>query len=501
MFARVCKTRLSLRDCAPLGYFGASAFALCVLSSPASMAQSVGTPVESNWEPAWSVVTLTAQLESNSGDAVQGLEAAPLEDSPQASKQPAEQEKTEAPNERSTGYSGSGLKLNFDALDDEDDAAATQPTPARPVETPSDTSTQKQPDTPVQAAPAEPAPPQPTAVQPAPAQPAPVNPAPSQPSPTQTTPVQPTPPTPIPQPPAPATRTDDGLNGTVISIVVAVIVLGGLAGGVVLVMRKRSANASDDVTTHVPAAELDNRPMAILRDLHGVTEKTEHTLTGDVIQIGRAEAEQGSGVQSIVVQKKTVGRRHAVIEYRNHVFWLIDQGSMNGTYVNDQRVEGEVALRPGSRIRLESAEFEFSMPSLGDGEGTLMANPHEFSETLKADSPMPMAPPPTAAGGELVKESPQNFLETMVNKEVPSQGFRPEPAPAAEPGSGRDANVDKEDSTAPSNVDEAASAVQADGTVDFDVFGDASDPSAQEADKGPGGERKQGGLIGRHMDD
>ena len=119
------------------------------------------------------------------------------------------------------------------------------------------------------------------------------------------------------------------------------------------------------------------------------------------------------------------------------MFWLVDQGSMNGTYLNEQRVDGEVALRPGSRIRLESAEFEFSMPSLGDGEGTLMANPHEFSETLKGDSPMPMAPPPTTAGGELVKESPQNSLETMVNKEVPSQGFRPEPAPAAEPGSGR----------------------------------------------------------------
>ena len=71
----------------------------------------------------------------------------------------------------------------------------------------------------------------------------------------------------------------------------------------------------------------------------------------------------------------------------------------------------------------------------------------------------------------------------------------------AEPGSGRDANVDKEDSTAPSDVDDAASAVQADGTVDFDVFGDTSDPSAQETDKGPGGERKQGGLIGRYMDD
>ena len=173
MFAQVCKIWLSLRDCPPLGYFRASAFALCVLSSPASTAQSVGTTVESSWEPAWSVVTLTAQLESNSGDAVQGLEAAPLDDSPQASKQPAEEEKTEAPNERSTGDSGSGLKLNFDALDDEDDAAATQPTPAQPVETPSDTSTQKQPDTPVQAAPVEPAPPQPTAVQPAPAQPAP----------------------------------------------------------------------------------------------------------------------------------------------------------------------------------------------------------------------------------------------------------------------------------------------------------------------------------------
>ena len=490
MFTRVFKTWLSVDDCAPLGWFGTSALALCLCSAPASMAQSIATPAESSLESAWSSVTLTAQLESNSGDAVQGLEASHQEDSSGTSEQPAEQEKTSVPIEPSTDGGSSGLKLNFDALDDEDDAAAIPSAPIQSVETPANTVTQEQPGIPVPTAPEEAAPEastseQSSSSQPAPSQPAPVQPAPSRQVSTQLTPNKPAPRAPIPQPPAPGTRTDNGLSGTAIGIVIAAIVLGGIVGGVVYALRKRSVNTSDDPQVQVPGAATDNRPTAILRDLNGVTEKTEHTLTADVIQIGRAEAEQGSGVQSIVVQKKTVGRRHAVIEYRNHAYWLVDQGSLNGTYLNEQRVDGEVVLNPGSRIRLESAEFEFSMPSLSDGEGTLMANPHEFAETLKVDSPMPMAPPPPTADGNLANASPRNFLETMVNKEVPTQGFRPEPAPAAEPGSGRDTNVDEADTTAPAEVDDVASAVQLTGTVDFDVFGDTPEPQAQDTDKEP----------------
>ena len=229
MFTRVFKTWLSVDDCAPLGWFGTSALALCLCSAPASMAQSIATPAESSLESAWSSVTLTAQLESNSGDAVQGLEASHQEDSSGTSEQPAEQEKTSLPIEPSTDGGSSGLKLNFDALDDEDDAAATSAAPIQSVETPANTVTQEQPGIPVPTAPEEAAPKASTSEQsssqPAPSQPAPVQPAPSRQVPTQLTPNKPAPRAPIPQPAAPGTRTDNGLSGTAIGIVIAAIVL------------------------------------------------------------------------------------------------------------------------------------------------------------------------------------------------------------------------------------------------------------------------------------
>ena len=45
--------------------------------------------------------------------------------------------------------------------------------------------------------------------------------------------------------------------------------------------------------------------------------------------------------------------------------------------------------------------------------------------------------------------------------------------------------MDEADTTAPAEVDDVASAVQLTGTVDFDVFGDAPEPQAQDTDKEP----------------
>lgn len=188
------------------------------------------------------------------------------------------------------------------------------------------------------------------------------------------------------------------------------------------------------------------RPLAVLRDLSGTTDQAEHPIGAAVVQIGRAESEL-DGVQSVVVQKKTVGRRHAVIEFRNHTYWLVDQGSLNGTYVNGDRVAGEVALRPGARISLESAEFEFTMPGMDMNATMVASSVDEFSETLVA---------PSIAGA---------------------------PAPGRQTRSAADQGVDARDDTARPAEKEAIAAATAAGTVDFDVLGDA-DPEPTGKDPG-----------------
>lgn len=55
---------------------------------------------------------------------------------------------------------------------------------------------------------------------------------------------------------------------------------------------------------------------------------------------------------SIQVLDKIVSKEHCIIELRGGVFILKDLGSLNGTYVNGQKVQGEVALTEGAEITM-----------------------------------------------------------------------------------------------------------------------------------------------------
>jgi hypothetical protein len=47
-----------------------------------------------------------------------------------------------------------------------------------------------------------------------------------------------------------------------------------------------------------------------------------------------------------------ISRLHARFEKREGVWYVEDLGSMNGTYLNGQRISGPQALRSGDRLRL-----------------------------------------------------------------------------------------------------------------------------------------------------
>ncbi len=52
-----------------------------------------------------------------------------------------------------------------------------------------------------------------------------------------------------------------------------------------------------------------------------------------------------------------VSRRHAEVELENDRVILRDLGSMNGTYVNGNRLEGETELKPGDQVRIGHANL------------------------------------------------------------------------------------------------------------------------------------------------
>ena len=79
----------------------------------------------------------------------------------------------------------------------------------------------------------------------------------------------------------------------------------------------------------------------------------KHAING-VLSLGRSEK------SSLHLTDASVSRRHAVLHRQpDGEFWLVDLGSVNGTYLNEGRISQPVRLRDGDRITLGSQVFVF----------------------------------------------------------------------------------------------------------------------------------------------
>jgi hypothetical protein len=111
----------------------------------------------------------------------------------------------------------------------------------------------------------------------------------------------------------------------------------------------------------------------------------------------------------IVVTDGSVSRRHARLERRGPTWWVVDQGSANGTYVNSLKV-AEQALKNHQELRFgalafrvdvrEDPEATVSTPIIADDSATVMAAPAPppippaVPPPLPTPTPKPAAPPP-----------------------------------------------------------------------------------------------------------
>jgi two-component system, cell cycle response regulator len=88
-----------------------------------------------------------------------------------------------------------------------------------------------------------------------------------------------------------------------------------------------------------------------------------------------SETSLGRGDQAtIVLELDNVSRRHCTLYAREDGVWLKDDGSTNGSYLNNVEVRTETMLRSGDLIKVGSAIFKF----LYGGElGSIEAQYHE----------------------------------------------------------------------------------------------------------------------------
>src|ERR1019366_4712862 len=73
---------------------------------------------------------------------------------------------------------------------------------------------------------------------------------------------------------------------------------------------------------------------------------------------------------TIQLLDKIVSKEHCIVEVRDGRFVLRDLGSLNGTYVNGERVRGEMPLKHGDEIALGSTRARFD-----DGSGVALPLP------------------------------------------------------------------------------------------------------------------------------
>jgi adenylate cyclase len=155
---------------------------------------------------------------------------------------------------------------------------------------------------------------------------------------------------------------------------------------------------------------------------------------------------------SIQLLDKIVSKEHCTIERRSNGFVLRDLGSLNGTYVNSERVNGEQDLHHGDDIALGSTRARFD-----DGSGRPVAPPPAYGAPIGAPasvatgwmSPTGAGSPPSSAyapvqgSGQASTAHPPQPTQQQPQQQLPqpptSQAQQP-PAPAPMP-DGRFAGV------------------------------------------------------------
>lgn len=98
---------------------------------------------------------------------------------------------------------------------------------------------------------------------------------------------------------------------------------------------------------------------AEFESIGGKTKGKVFSLRGQEITLGREN-------RDIILVDDTVSRSHATVKLRDDSFWIFDDGSMHGTFVNDEKVaQGGKQLQNGDLVRLGKTNEILIFRSLG----------------------------------------------------------------------------------------------------------------------------------------
>jgi hypothetical protein len=126
-------------------------------------------------------------------------------------------------------------------------------------------------------------------------------------------------------------------------------------------------------------SESQNLPEAELRDISYATGKESFKVKIPNTRIGR------SLENDIIIPEKTVSTKHAIIEYRRGCYYLIDNQSSNGTFLNGSRIPSQITLKSGDLIAFDSFKFQFVILTLNDLKKTDYQQVNSTGTLLRPD--------------------------------------------------------------------------------------------------------------------
>jgi pSer/pThr/pTyr-binding forkhead associated (FHA) protein/Mg-chelatase subunit ChlD len=205
------------------------------------------------------------------------------------------------------------------------------------------------------------------------------------------------------------------------------VIAAALFGLTALFLLKKGAKAPD---TSRPSRALESVsiPGCEIFDLSNATGNKSLKLTKSLVTIGREEG------NDIVIAQSTISAQHATIEYKHGYFYLADNRSTNGTFLNNNRVNGEQRLKSGDVIGFDIYKFQFMIagqcPSgkteLGAPKGTVLRPVHQPNKEPSSDPSHPQKP---AADRDL-SSRPSPVCEDGASSEAEPKRNDPTPTPA-----------------------------------------------------------------------
>ena len=113
------------------------------------------------------------------------------------------------------------------------------------------------------------------------------------------------------------------------------------------------AKTKTAVTVISKISERPTNPNAALVVIYGLDLGRKYDLASETTILGR------SSKADIQVDQESVSRNHAKLIAQDKKVMIQDMGSTNGTYVNDEQIQGELQLRNGDLIKIGRTIFKF----------------------------------------------------------------------------------------------------------------------------------------------